>query len=88
MSAFIHNPNFHTIGSKEEIINTNRSKINTKFDSIVDYYDKYEDMAEFTEEENIKNKCPNNFGKVHSKEQLEKSFQLDKKNNDDYCNII
>ena len=88
MSAFIHNSNFHTIGSKEEIINTNRSKINTKFDSIVDYYDKYEDMAEFTEEENIKNKCPNNFGKVHSKEQLEKSFQLDKKNNDDYCNII
>ena len=45
-------------------------------------------MAEFTEEDNIKNKCPNNFGNIHSKEQLEKSFSLNKKNNDDLCIII
>ena len=88
MSNFFNNQNFQTIGSKEEIINTNINKINNKFDPIIDYYEKYEDMVEFTEEENIKNKRPNTFGNIHSKLQLEKSFNKDKKNNDDYCMII
>ena len=81
----MNNQNFQTIGTKEEIIKTNKSKI---IDSKIGFYDKNEDIAEFTDEENVKNKCPNSFGNIHSKEQLENSFKKDRKNNDDYCIII
>ena len=87
LTSFIHNQNFKTISSKEEYINTNRSK-NNKYNSIVNFNDEYEDMAEFTEEENIKKKCPNNFGIIHNKRQLEKSFQLSKKKEEEFCIII
>ena len=87
LSDFANIKNFQTIGSKEDFINTNRSKVNNF--SRLKYRDKYDDMAEFTEEENyIKNKCPNTFGKIHSKQQLERSFKLDKKYNDDICTIF
>ena len=85
MNSFMNNQNFQTIGTKEEIIKTNKSKI---IDSKIGFYDKNEDIAEFTDEENVKNKCPNSFGNIHSKEQLENSFKKDRKNNDDYCIII
>jgi len=88
LTSFIHNQNFKTIGSKEEYINTNRSKINNKYDSIINFNDEYEDMAEFTEEENIKKKCPNNFGIIHNKRQLEKSFELSNKKEEEFCIII
>ena len=87
LSDFANIKNFQTIGSKEDFINTNRSKVNNF--SRLKYRDKYDDMAEFIEEENyIKNKCPNTFGKIHSKQQLERSFKLDKKYNDDICTIF
>ena len=88
LTSFIHNQNFKTIGSKEEYINTNRSKINNKYDSIINFNDEYEDMAEFTEEENIKKKCPNNFGIIHNKRQLEKCFELSNKKEEEFCIII
>ena len=88
LTSFMHNQNFKTIGSKEEYINTNRSKINNKYDSIINFNDEYEDMAEFTEEENIKKKCPNNFGIIHNKRQLEKSFEINNKKEEEFCIII
>ena len=87
MSTFINNQYIQTIDSKEDILNNYKRRIHTK-NEILDFKDKYEDMDEFTEEENIKNKRPNNFGIIHSKEQLEKSFKLNNRGNDDYCIII
>ena len=90
LSDFINMKNFQTIGSKEDFINTNRSKENNfSLLNNNNYKETYEDLAEFTEEENIiKKKCPNKFGKIHSKQQLEKSFKLNKKYNDDICSIF
>ena len=88
MNTFINNQYFQTINSKKDFINNDKYKTKKKNDSLNNCNDNYEDMAEFTEEDNIKNKCPNNFGNIHSKEQLEKSFSLNKKNNDDLCIII
>jgi len=90
MSTFMNNRtvNFKTICSKDDCIDTNRSRINNKYENLININDEYENMAEFTEEENIKKKCPNNFGIIHNKRQLEKSFEISKKKDEEFCLII
>ena len=90
MSTFMNNRtvNFKTICSKDDCIDTNRSRINNKYENLININDEYENMAEFTEEENIKKKCPNNFGIIHNKRQLEKSFEINKKKDEEFCLII
>ena len=80
--------NFKTICSKDENIDTNRSRMNDKFENLINKNDDYANLAEFTEEDNVKKKCPNNFGVIHNKMQLEKSFELNKKKDEDFCLII
>ncbi len=88
MSAF-NNPNYSTINSKEVITNTFINKKNTQIHSnIINTSNDYEDLAEFTEEENIKKKLPNAFSKIHNKQQLEKSFELSMKKDNNFCVII
>ena len=85
----IFNKNFQSLETKEFIIsNTNRSNANNKYNTIVDNDNYYDNISEFSEEENINNKCPNIFGKIHNKEQLEKSFDLNKTDNNEYCIIV
>ena len=47
-----------------------------------------ENVAEFSDNETIKNKSPNIFGNIHNKGQLEKSYELDRINNNEYCIIV
>ena len=90
MSTFMNNGtvNFKTICSKDEYIDTNRSRINNRFKKLINKNNDYENMAEFTEEDNCKKKCPNNFGVIHNKRQLEKSFEINKNKDEDFCLII
>ena len=88
MSAF-NNRNYSTINSKEVITNTYINKKNTQIHTnIINTSNDYEDLAEFTEEENIKKKLPNAFSKIHNKQQLEKSFELSMKKDNNFCVII
>ena len=90
MSTFMNNGtvNFKTLCSKDEYIDTNRNRINNRFKKLMNKNDDYENMAKFTEEDSVKKKCPNNFGVIHNKRQLEKSFEKNKNKDEDFCLIF
>ena len=85
-----NNQNFQILETKDLMLNTNRNKNENINNTFIDIKDFSGYMDEFTEEESIKNKnkYPNVFGKIQNKETLDKNFEINKKNNNDYCIII